>query len=174
MRLIHVAALSIVACGLVSAADTHEATYVVGNLDSVVVGAEGVLTLDSDKLVFHAGKATVEAPYKKVTEVQLGPTLTHSVDVPLYRVWELHKRFLAERPTFQNLTLIFAGDDGKARSMTLELLESATLETYDTILIRTGRKPRHPKEDWWGDSYWRTTRTDSEWKKRNADDEPVK
>jgi len=174
MRLIHVAALSVLSCGLVSAADNREATYVVGNLDGVEAGAEGVLTVDSDKLVFRAGKTTVEAPYKKLTQVELGPTLTHSVDVPLYRVWQLHKRFLTEKPTFQNLTLNFTGDDGNEQSMTLELLEAATLQAYDTILIKTGRKPRRPKEDWWGDSYWRTSRTNPDWEKKNADDEPVK
>ena len=55
-----------------------------------------------------------------------------------------------------------------------ELLETATLQTFDTILIKTGRKPRRPKEDWWGDSYWRTSRTNSDWEKKNAEDEPVK
>ena len=174
MRLNHFAALCVLSCGLLTAAATREATYVVGNLDGVEAGAEGVLTVDSDRLVFRAGKNTVEVPYKQMIQVELGPTLTHSVDVPLYRVWQLHKRFLAEKPTFQNLTLNFTGDDGKEQSMTLELLEGATLQTFDTILIKTGRKPRRPKEDWWGDSYWRTSRTNSDWEKKNAEDEPVK
>src|SRR5258708_25490384 len=154
MRLIHVAALSLLSCVLCAAsASSREATYVVGNLEGVEAGAEGVLTVDSGTLVFRSGKITVEVAYKDVAQAELGPTLTHSVDVPLYRVWQLHKRFLAEKPTFQNLTVNFMDDDGKEQSMTLELLETAALQTYDTILIRTGRKPSRPKEDWWADSY---------------------
>lgn len=174
MRLLLVAALSGLFCVSGSAASAREATYVVGNLSGVQAGTEGSLTLESGKLVFHAGSANVEVPYAKLTLVELGPTLTHSVDVPLYHVWELHKRFLSERPTYQNLTLGFKDDDGADQSMTLELLEPATLQAYDALQIRTGRKARHPKEDWWGDSLWRTTRSNQDWEKRNTDDEPAK
>jgi hypothetical protein len=174
MRFYLTAALSVLFCGPAPAATTREATYVVGNLEGVEAGAEGVLSVDNGKLVFRSGKTTVEVPYKNLTLAELGPTLTHSVDVPLYRVWQLHKRFLAEKPTYQNLTFTFRDDDGKEQAMTLELLEPAALQAYDTIQIRTGRKPKHPKEDWWGDSYWRTNRTNPDWEKKNAEDEPVK
>ena len=174
MRLFLIAALSVVSCGLATAATNREATYVVGNLEGVEAGTEGILSVDSGQLVFRAGKTTIEVPYKSLTVVELGPTLTHSVDVPLYRVWQLHKRLLAEKPTYQNLTLNFKDDDGNDQSMTLELLENAAVQTYDTVMIKSGRKAKRPKEDWWGDSLWRTTRSNSDWDKRNADDEPVK
>jgi len=181
MRLSHAVALSVLSCGILAASSPRdnpreaplEATYVVGNLDGMEAGAEGSLGVDSDRLLFRAEKTSVDVPFRKIVQVELGPTLTHSVDVPLYKVWQLHKRFLAEKPTYQNLTLNFKGDDGKEQSMTLEMLERATLRTYDTILIKTGRKPRHPKEDWWGDSVWRTNRTNPDWEKRNAEDLPV-
>ncbi|MEQ1885719.1 MAG: hypothetical protein ABL967_11710 [Bryobacteraceae bacterium] len=174
MRLLSIAALTVLACGFATAATTREATYVVGNLAGMEAGAEGVLTVDSGHLVFRSGKLAVEVPYKKLTQVELGATLTHSVDVPLYRVWQLHKRLLAEKPTFQNLTLNFKDADGKEQSMTLELLEEAAVQTSDYLLVKTGRKSKRPQEDWWGNSYWRTTRSTSDWDKRNADDEPVK
>jgi hypothetical protein len=173
MRPFLVAALSVLSCGLAAAATNREATYVVGNLHDIEAGAEGYLTLESGQLSFRAGKITVEVPYKKLTQVELGPTLTHSVDVPIYRVWELHKRLLAEKPVYQNLTLNFSDEDGNEQLMTLELLENAAVQTYDAVLIKTGRKPKRPKQDWWGDSVWRTTRTGTEWDKRNAEDEPV-
>ncbi|MEQ1946281.1 MAG: hypothetical protein ABL995_03780 [Bryobacteraceae bacterium] len=174
MRLFSIAALSVLTCGLALAATTRDATYVVGNLEGVEAGSDGLITVDNNQLIFRSGKITVEVPYKKLTLVELGATLTHSVDVPIYRVWQLHKRLLAEKPTFQNLTLNFTDADGKEQSMTLELLEGVALQTHDYLLVKTGRKPKRPQEDWWGDSYWRTTRSSTDWDKRNADDQPVK
>src|SRR6266853_6177 len=92
------------AAPLLHGATNREATYVVGNLDALEPGAEGIVRLDGDALTFRSGKVTIEAPYAKISATEMGPTLTHSEDVPLYKVWQLHKRF-ADRTMYQNFTV---------------------------------------------------------------------
>ena len=73
----------------------------VGNLDNLEPGAEGILQLDAAGLTFHSGKVTLGLPYATIGGAELGAKLTRSSDVPLYKVWELHKR-LGGKPVFQN------------------------------------------------------------------------
>lgn len=144
------------------AAASREATYTIGDLDGLEPGASGIVQLDNQGLKFHSGKITIDAPYSKISSAELGAKLTHSEDVPLYKIWELHKRF-ADKTTYQNFIVNFKDARGDEHSMTLEMTESAAAELHETIERRTGAKARSQRDDWWGDDMWRTNRNHQTW-----------
>ncbi|HEV2200625.1 MAG TPA: hypothetical protein VGR73_12450 [Bryobacteraceae bacterium] len=169
MRAASLLALTLAACGLSHAATNSEATYVVGNLNGLEPGAEGTLQLDGDRLTFRSGKLTIEAPYAQVTGAELGAKLTHSNDAPpLYKVWQLHKRFGGDKTIYQNFTVTFKDASGNDQTMTLEMTERAAAETQETLEVRTGRRAHQQRDDWWGDDRWRTNRNHETWDKTAA------
>ena len=141
------------------------AVYVVGNLGGVSPGDEGTLVLDHDAVVFRSGKTVVSLPYGDIHNVELGTRVTPPSDVPLYKVWRLHKRFLTERPMHQMVNFEFADKDGNDHTMTLEFEEAAAIQTLVDIEIRQGKRtpPRRATngDPWWGDSAWKTSRNNN-------------
>lgn len=137
------------------------AVYVVGNLEAVSPGAEGMLVLEQDEAVFRSGKVVLSVPYGDIRSVELG-TKVIPASIPLYKVWQLHKRFLIERPMQRMVNFEFTDKDGKEQSMTLEFEESLANETLVEIETRQGKRvpPRRALngDSWWGDSAWKTTR----------------
>ena len=137
------------------------AVYVVGNLDSVSPGATGVLVLEKDRAVFRSGKTVLPVPYSDIHNVELGTKVVPSSGVPLYKVWQLPKRFLTERAAQRMVNFEFSGKDGNDQSMTLELDETAANETLVEIEIRQGKRtlPKRATngDPWWGDSVWKTS-----------------
>jgi hypothetical protein len=169
MRAASLLAVMLAACGWSLAATTREATYVVGNLEGLEPGAEGTLKLDGDKLAFQSGKTTIEAPFATITGVELGAKLIHANDAPpLYKVWQLHKRFAGDKTVYQNVTVTFKDAGGNDQTMTLEMTETAAAETHETLETRTGQKARRQQDDWWGDDIWRTSRNHETWDKTAA------
>lgn len=140
------------------------AVYVVGNLDGVSPGAEGMLVLEQDEAVFRSGKTVLSVPYGDIRSVELGTKVIPN-SIPLYRVWKLHKRFLVERPMQRMVNFEFTDKDGKEQSMTLEFDESLANETLAEIEIRQGKRvaPRRAVngDAWWGDSAWKTQRNNN-------------
>jgi len=138
------------------------AMYVIGNLQGVSPGAEGMLVLEEGEAVFRSGKTVLSVPYSEIHNVELGTKVLPSSGVPLYKVWELHKRFLVERPMHQMVNFDFADKDGNQQNMTLEFEESLANETLVEIEIRQGKRtpPKRATngDSWWGDSAWKTTR----------------
>ena len=160
-----VAAIILLASGIALAGSGGApAIYVVGNLEVVSPGAEGILVLEKDQAVFRSGKTVLPIPYSDIHSLELG-TKVMPPSVPLYKVWQLHKRFLAERPTQRMVNFEFSGPDGKNQSMTLELEESAANNTLEEIEIRQGKRvaPKRTTnaDSWWGDSAWKTSRNDN-------------
>jgi hypothetical protein len=141
------------------------AVYVIGNLRDVSPGAEGMLVLGEEEAVFRSGKVVLSVPYSDIRNVELGTKVLPPTGVPLYKVWQLHKRFLAERPMHQMVNFEFADEDGKDQTMTLEFEESAANETLVEIEIRQGKRSRPKRttnaDSWWGDSAWKTTRNNN-------------
>jgi hypothetical protein len=137
------------------------AVYVVGNLDGVSPGDEGILVLDRDAAVFRSGKAVLSVPYRAIHNVELGTRVMPPTETPLYKVWHLPKRFLTERPMHQMVNFQFADKDGNDQTMTLEFEEAAANQTLVEIEIRQGKRtpPKHATngDSWWGDSVWKTT-----------------
>jgi len=136
------------------------AVYVVGNLDGVSPGAEGILVLEKDQAVFRSGKTVLPMPYADIQNVELG-TKVVPASAPLYKVWQLHKRFLTEHPAQRMVNFEFTDKDGKDQSLTLEFEESAANETLAEIEIHQGKRipPKRATngDPWWGDSLWKTT-----------------
>ena len=163
MRVVSLLILTLAASSsLLRAATSHEATYVVGNLDGIEPGAGGIVHVGADRLTFRSGKLTIDAPFSKITGTELGAKLTHSEDVPLYKVWELHKRF-GDKTTYQNFTVNFTDASGHEQSMTLEMPASAVALMHETLERQTGQKARRQRDDWWGDEIWRTDRNHESW-----------
>jgi len=139
------------------------AVYVVGNLDGVSPGAEGILVLEKEQAVFRSGKTVLPMPYADIHNVELG-TKVVPTNAPLYKVWQLHKR-LAERPAQRMVNFEFADKDGNDQTITLELDESAANDTLVEIEIRQGKRipPKRATngDPWWGDSAWKTTRNNN-------------
>jgi len=151
-----------------AAANVHTTTYVVGNLDNISAGAIGSVNLSDDRaIVFHTRETTVQIAYPNITKAELGARVTHTPDVPLYKVWELHKRLLAPRDSTQYLTVDFKNADGQDRTMTLELDASVASDMLAVIEIHQGKRPAavydaHP-DQWWGDGTWKTNRNTPKW-----------
>ncbi len=158
MRSISILLLSSVAA--LAGSGGGPAVYVVGNLDGVSAGAEGILVLEKDQAVFRSGKTALPMPYGDIHNVELG-TKVVPPSAPLYKVWQLHKRFQSDRPAQRMVNFEFSDKDGKDQSMTLELEESAANETLAEIEIHQGKRiaPKRATngDPWWGDSVWKTT-----------------
>jgi len=139
------------------------AIYVVGNLDGVSPGAEGILVLENEQAVFRSGKTVLPMPYSDIHNVELG-TKVVPTNAPLYKVWQLHKRF-QERPAQRMVNFEFSDKDGKDQTITLEFDESAANETLTEIEIRQGKRipPKRATngDPWWGDSAWKTPRNNN-------------
>src|SRR6202011_5189534 len=88
------------------------AVYVVGNLEAVSPGAEGILVLEKEQAVFRSGKTTVAIPYSEIHSLELGIKVVPP-SIPLYKVWQLHKRFLVERPAQRMVNFEFSGQGGQ-------------------------------------------------------------
>ena len=132
------------------------AVYVVGNLDQLSPGDEGIFVLDEGKAIFRSGKTVLPIPYADMRNAELGSKVAPPSDVPLYKVWQLHKKFV-DRPMHQMLTVEFVDKKGASQSMTLELDEAAAIDTLMAIELKTGKRHRATNgEAWWGDSLWKT------------------
>ena len=140
------------------------AVYVVGNLDGVSPGAEGILVLEKEQAVFRSGKTVLPMPYSDIHNVELGTKVVPS-SAPLYKVWQLHKRFQSDRPAQRMVNFQFSDKDGKDQTITLEFEESAANETLAGIEIRQGKRipPKRATngDPWWGDSAWKTSRNNN-------------
>ncbi len=158
MRSISILLLSSVVA--VAGSGGSPAIYVVGNLDGVSPGAEGILALEKDQAVFRSGKTVLPMPYGDIHNVELG-TKVVPPSAPLYKVWQLHKRLLTEHPAQRMVNFEFTDKHGKDQSFTLEFGETAANETLAEIEIRQGKRvaPKRATngDPWWGDSVWKTT-----------------
>src|SRR6266700_2593534 len=94
-----IAGLLLLACGAAAGAGAagKPAVYVVGNLDKLSPGDEGVLVLEEGKAVFRSGKTLLPIPYADMRNTELGTKVVPPSDVPLYKVWRLPRR-IVDRP----------------------------------------------------------------------------
>lgn len=140
--LIGLAALTIMATTAGTAASRSEtSTYVDGNLAGFSPNTGGTLVLSDEKtLSFRTGLSTVAIPYANVTHVELGATKETSHDVPVYKVWALHKRFGGKTET-QLLIVNFKNDAGEEKNMTLEVAKGSADNVLQTIQAHTANNP---------------------------------
>jgi hypothetical protein len=193
----HLASAVLFAAGLALADSSPQtATYVDGNVTGVAPKTGGTLLFAGDQTMnFHTGLADVAIPYASISHAELGAVIQTSKNVPLYKVWALHKRFGA-RPQSQYLIVNFANEAGEQKTMTLELDEAAAPEVLATIQTHNGKavaegqiqvasasnskksaklnvmKAGPERTEWWGDDYWKTTRNSDKWGKTTTASSP--
>jgi hypothetical protein len=135
MRIALILAAGTLASGLALAAGrTENITYVDGNLTGVTRQSSGAVAYSgADALDLKAGQATVAVPYAGISKAELSAPHQHSSDVPLYKVWALHKHF--SKTETQLLTVDFKDDKGEARSMTLEMAAPGAFSVWNAIKL---------------------------------------
>lgn len=190
MRITSIAVLTLAVCGAALAATRSEtATYVDGNLTGVSPKTGATLTLADDSgITLKAGSTTVEVPYSGVSHAELGAVKDNQHNPPLFKVWDLNRRF-AHKTQTQLLIVNFKNADGEEKSMTLELAKSAAPSVLTTIQSHAGnatavastksqRKSAAAKQEasaddsWWGDKYWKTKNNQDKWNKPSVANAP--
>jgi hypothetical protein len=140
-RLLSVAAIATLtvasaASAAFAASRAETTTYVDGNLNGVSPNTGGTLMFSDDNaMYFRTGLSTVAVPYASISHAELGGTKETSHDVPLYKVWQLNKRFSGKTQT-QLLIVNFKNDAGEDKSMTLELAKSSAPGVLSLIQSR--------------------------------------
>lgn len=114
------------------AAGNHEATYMIGNLDSFHAGAAGFVRVDDAGVMFRTEDAVVDIPYARITSTALTPKDPNAPNPPAYKIWD---RLGAKK--HQNLLVNFKDAAGKEQAMTLEVSESTAHDIHDTLVVRT-------------------------------------
>jgi len=190
--------LAVFSIAALAASHSETSTYVDGTVKGVSPNTGGTLVLSDDKVMeFRTGLANVQVPYEGISKVELGAVKETSHDVPLYKVWALHKRFTGGNKSETQLMIVnYKNEDGEEQSMTLELAEPAVKGVLSTLANRTGKSwgedskpqasakhsPAKPSskesqaksgdsknaDGWWGDDYWKTTRNADKWNKSSA------
>jgi hypothetical protein len=135
MRITSLVALGVLACGTAFSASRSETiTYVDGNVTGISPHTGGTLLFsDEAALTFRTNSQTVKIPYSSISKAALGGTISHSHDVPMYKVWELPKRVFPKKTQTQFLTVDFKNEAGESRTMTLELAEASASKVLSTI-----------------------------------------
>jgi hypothetical protein len=116
-------------------------------------------------------------PYESIQRAELGAIQTRGHEPmginPLALVSRLHKT------ETQLLTVEFKSGLGEDQTMTLELAKPAASSVLATIqehspnsTVAAARTPADKvvagKEEWWGDSMWKTTRNQDSWYAKEA------
>lgn len=166
------AALGLFACGIVFGAPRPETTtYVDGNVAALKPNTGGTLVFSDDSsIVLRTGLAEVAVPYSGIRRAELGATQVHTHDAPAYKVWTLPQRL--HKTETQLLTLEFTSSDNNSQVMTLELAKPVASNVLATIKSHTSpdakAAAKRQKDEWWGDSYWKTTRNVEGWDRAAA------
>jgi hypothetical protein len=112
-----------------AASRAETTTYVDGNLSGISPNTGGTLVFSDEKAMsFRTGLATVSVPYSAITRSELGATRETSHGAPIYKVWARHKK-----TETQFLTVEYKGEDGEAKTMTLELAQASAPAVLATI-----------------------------------------
>src|SRR5689334_19972376 len=111
MRLTLVACL--VSAAAIAAPRSESTTYVDGNLKGVSPNTGGTLSFTDEKAMYlRTGLENVEVPYSAISKVERGAVKETSHNVPVYKVWALHKRFTGANKTESQLLIVnFKNED---------------------------------------------------------------
>lgn len=160
MRFLTLPTLTILAGGLLAAADSATVTYIDGNIAdlSPKTGATLYLT-NPQSMELKTPLHQVQVPYAQILKAEAGSVMVHTADPePLYKVWALPKRLVKSET--RQVTVTFNNGSGQDQTMTLELSRVAADGVIATIERRNAKVANN---DWWGDNYWKTTRNRDQW-----------
>ena len=160
MRFLTVPTLTILAGGLLAAADSATVTYIDGNVADLTPNSGATLYMTNPQtLELKTPLHKVQIPYAQISKAEVGSVMVHSADPePLYKVWALPKRLMKSET--QQMTLAFKDANGQDQKMTIEMSKTsadsvlATIESHSAKVANTG---------WWGDTYWKTNRNRDSW-----------
>lgn len=160
MRFLTFTTLTVLAGGLLAAADSTSVTYVSGTIGDLSPNTGATLYLNNAKsMEIRTPLHTVQVPYSQISKAELGTIQTHTPETDaLYKVWALPKRFMTSQT--QEMTVAFTNENGQAQSMTIELPKKAASGLLATIERHSGTVAN---ANWWGDGYWKTTRNKDTW-----------
>jgi hypothetical protein len=160
MRFLTLPTLTILAGGLLAAADSTTVTYIDGNVAELSPSTGAILYLNNPQsMELKTPLHKVQIPYKQISKAELGSVMVHTPDpAPLYKVWALPKR-LTKSETRQ-MTVAFTDGNGLNQSMTLEMSKTSA----DSVLATIERHSAKVADStWWGDTTWKTTRNRDTW-----------
>lgn len=160
MRFLTLPTLTILAGGLLAAADSTTVTYIDGNVAELSPSTGATLNMNNPQsMELKTPLHKVEIPYKQISKAELGSVMVHTADPePLYKVWALPKRLMKSET--QQMTVAFTDGNGQDQTMTLEMPKAsadsvlATIQRHSAKVADTG---------WWGDSVWKTNRNRDTW-----------
>jgi hypothetical protein len=160
MRFLTITTLTVLAGGLLAAADSTSVTYVSGTIGDLSPNTGARLYLnDAKSMEIRTPLHTVQVPYSQISKAELGTIQIYSPETEaLYKVWALPKRFMTSES--QKMTVAFTNENGQAQSMTIELPKKSASALLATIERRSGTVAN---ANWWGDGYWKTTRNKDAW-----------
>ena len=126
--------LALLCTSAFAASRAETTTYVDGNITGISPNTGGTLVFSDDKtMVFRTGLATVTVPYAAITRSELGATREISHGAPIYKIWARRKK-----TETQFLTVEFKGEEGDAKTMTLELPQSSASSVAASIQDHRG------------------------------------
>jgi hypothetical protein len=160
MRFLILPTLTILAGGVLLAADSETITYIDGNIANLSPNTGATLNLTNPQsMEIRTPLHAVQVPYSQILKADLGIVKAHSPEPePLYKVWALPKRLM--KAETQQMTLSFKNGDGQDQTMTLELSKPVASGLFAKIGRRNGKVADN---NWWGDDYWKTTRNKDQW-----------
>jgi hypothetical protein len=160
MRFLTLPTLTILAAGLLAAADSATVTYIDGNVAELTANSGATLYLNnSQSMELKTPLHKVQIPYAQISKAELGSVMVHTADPePLYKVWALPKRLVKSET--KQMTVAFTDANGQAQTMTLEMSKASADSVLATIERHSGKVA---DTTWWGDSYWKTTRNRDTW-----------
>src|SRR6185295_9276274 len=138
MRILTFTTLTILAGGLLAAADGSSVTYVKGTVDELSPNTGGTLFNNAKSMEIRTPLHSVEVPYSQISKAELGAIQSHTpeTDAP-YKVWTLHKRFMTG-PQTQEMTVAFTNEKGQSQTMTIELPKKTAAGLLATIERHSG------------------------------------
>jgi hypothetical protein len=162
--------LGLACCLGLSAAGGDPATYTQGTVKGLPLQAQGRIELDGQNLIFHHGSNHLMVPYQNITAVDVD--IPGGGKEPVYKVWKLHRR-LGSDSSLRRLTVRFVAEPDVVKMMVFTMapehaahvqrsLQPATAKSFDKK-PEMGEVKNVYREEWWGDSMWKTTRNAAKW-----------
>ena len=160
MRYLILPTLTILAGGLLLAADSQTVTYIDGNIADFAPNSGASLYLTNPQsMELRTPLHTVQVPYGQISKAELGAVKVHTAEPEkLYKVWALPKRFIKSET--RQMTVAFKDASGQDQNMTIEMSNSAATGLLATIEHHNAKVANN---NWWGDDYWKTTRNKDQW-----------
>ena len=160
MRFLIFPTLTILAGGLLAAADSQTVTYIGGNVADFAPNTGASLYLNNPQsMELRTPLHSVEVPYGQISKAELGAINSQSPEPEkFYKVWALPKRMMKTQT--QQMTVAFTNANGQDQTMTIEVSKPVAAGLLAKIQSHSGKVADN---SWWGDSYWKTTRNKDQW-----------